>query len=192
MKRRNFIKSIAVATFTFPTIVNSLNIPENIKSIRINSDDWREIIPIEQLKEYGVRASHYSATCVDKNGRFGFERGYSDLWVRDSEPFIIKTFKLQCLPKIYFTDSKAVLCVIGKVNSGVKLDGKEYSVEKIVNEIKTKMEYVAAVWYCRVPCLCGQQSCKEKTWIPVVRGLSKYRYNLYLKQLNGKMTETGL
>jgi hypothetical protein len=62
------------------------------------------------------------------------------------------------------------------------LDGKEWSVEKIVGEIKEKMEYVSMVAYAKL------QADKSEGWseqyIPIVRGLSKYRYNLYLKQLN--------
>jgi hypothetical protein len=190
MNRRHFIKSAAIASVITPTIVKGINPVIQPEKVRLpNVEDFINILTIEELQRHGIRSAIYSASCVDKNGRFAHKRGYCDLWLRDSGPFVRQTFRIQCLPKVYsfVDDTPYIHSIVARVRSGIKLGfgGQEYSRENVIHEIKQKMEYVCLVWYCSIPCLCGRNSCKSKTWIPVVGGLSKHRYNLYLKQLNG-------
>ena len=180
MNRRKFIKSAVIASVATSTIVSALTPIEKPERIHTHGEFY-EIIPINWLKPYGIRVAPYSACCVDNNGRFAHEKGYQDEYWR-SEPFIVQSFRLHCLPKLYSTDPSWTGPIIGKVRSGVNLGARSYTVEGIAQEIKSKMEYVSLVAYFLFP------GAPSEAWppcfIPIVRGLSKYRYNLYLKQLN--------
>jgi hypothetical protein len=178
MNRRNFIKSAAVASVAFPTIVSAIKPIEKPERVWTEGD-MIEIVPLDWLRICGIRAEYYSANCVDKNGRFAHERGFQDLWLRDSEPFVVQSFRLQCMKKIYSKNPDDAKSVVKKI----RLPSSEFYVQTIIDEIKEKMEYVSMVAYALCPCLCGRSSC-PKYFIPIVSGLSKYRYNLYLKQLN--------
>lgn len=172
MNRRSFIKSCVITGIAIPTIGFSFENHEH-KTYPIN--DFVEILSLNQLKEHGIRCAPYCASCVDNNGMFPHEGGYNSTI---SEPFIKKAFVLNSLPRIH-SDVKAVKLTLGKMRSGVKLDGKEWSVEKVITEIKEKMEYVCYVCYGKVPCSCG-----DFLYVPFVGGLNKQRYQLYLEQMN--------
>ena len=177
MNRRNFLKSATITPFVLTPLI-CVSMTTDQKPERVwTTGEHIEIIPLHWLKPLGVKCGVYTANAVDKNGKFACDDGFI---YSGSEPFIVQSFRLRCLPKIF--DKRAINIIIGKIHSGVKLDGKEWSVEKIVGEIKEKMEYVSMVAYAKL------QADKSEGWseqyIPIVRGLSKYRYNLYLKQLN--------
>jgi hypothetical protein len=148
---------------------------------KVSITDYINILTVDELREHGIRSAIYPASCVDKEGLFAHEEGYcSDRF----EPFVRRIFVLRCLPKIWSSNPRDVKPTIGKIHSGVKLDGKEFSVEKIVEEIKEHMEYVCLVRYALAPCLCGSSRCTSKHFSPIVGGLTKKRYRQYLKELN--------
>lgn len=199
MNRRNFIKSGVIGAVGAPMIVSAISSPPILLSDKAEHiyirGEFYEIMPIAWLKPYGIRASHYCMTFVDKNGYFAHEHeskacgsGYSDILNKEAivrgggnfTVFIVKTYRLQCLPIIHSDNPSYVNPVIGKVRGGVRLDGSAWSVEKIVDEIKDTMEYVCSVSYARVD---KTPDC-DPQFVPFARGLSKYHYNLYLKQMN--------
>jgi len=185
MNRRHFIKTAVAAAIALPTIsasaeiVNSLILTPKPETVRVDGE-CIHILTIKELRQHGIRSAIYSANCVDRYGKFAHEQGYYDLGLGDTEPFVRKTIRLQCLPKIYSDDTARVMTLIGKIRAG----GQEYSLTNIIEEIKKIMEYVCLVAYAKTPCICGHASCKPY-YIPIVGGLSKYRYQLYLKQMNG-------
>jgi len=184
MNRRHFLRSCAMATVSIPCIgiLAKQPSPPNLQSDHAHIvGEAVEILSLDEIKPYGIRCAVYCASCVDKNGRFFGDHGYDN---DHSEPFIRRTFKLHSLPTVYDERKSFVMSVLDKMRSGNRFDGKEYSVEKVIDEIREKMEYVCLIWYCKVPCICGQRSCHSKYWIPAVGGLSKHRYNLYLDQMN--------
>jgi hypothetical protein len=181
MNRRNFIKSVGILTTGIPAIVSAIE-PDAVplEGIKYDGADYITIFTVEELKQFNIRSATFSASCVDKNGKFAHDKGYD---MDHSEPFVRKTFVLKSLPKIFSNKRKDVYPVLGKMRSGVDLGGKEYSSEKVIAEIKEHMEYVCMVSYFQCPCLCGKETC-PKTWVPIVGGLTKSRYKQFLKELN--------
>lgn len=175
MNRRNFIKNTAIISIAVPAMVDAATLKPNLESVRITGEDI-PIFTIEELQQYGLRSAIYSANCVDKNGVFAHETGYQP---RHSEPFVRKTFVIKTLPRLFSKDQVPI--VLGKMRSGLSGNGT-WTKENVIEFIRETMEYVCLAWYCECPCLCGK--CDGKTWLPVVGGLSKHRYNLYLKQMN--------
>lgn len=175
MNRRNFIRNVSIAAMGIPVISTGITFQSpQLESIQ-PSGNFIDILSIEELKRCGIRAAHYSANCVDKNGVFGHERGYQDLWVRDSEPFVRKLFVLKSTPQIWVYNETSVKSV-------AHTRAHNSYMNAIISEIKEHMEYVCLVAYLHCPAV-PTEAWPEK-FMPVVGGLSKVRYQQYLKQLN--------
>ena len=175
MNRRNFLKTATIAPFILtPLIGGSMTTDQKPERVWVEGE-FVEIIPLSWLKYNGIRHGIHTASVVDKNGKFPFDDGFV---YECSEPFIVQSFRLRCMNKIYSGDVEEVK----KTAKKIRLPSSEFYVTEIINEIKEKMEYVSMVAYAKL------QADKSEGWseqyIPIVRGLSKYRYNLYLKQLN--------
>ena len=170
MNRRNFITTSLLA---IPTLTMGLSLPKNNDE---NEDStFKLILTPDQLRCNEIRHAPYTANCFDINGIFGHECGYNE---KISMPFVTKTYKLHNLPKIFKkqTDIQDVI--------NYYLDCNQYNIMKsVINEIKENMEYVNMVAYVQCPCLCGSNNCKDKHWIPIVRGLTKEKYNIEIQSM---------
>lgn len=197
MNRRNFLKSAAVAAIGFPTIAMALKPIKEPERVRIVGN-YVEILSVDELRSYGIRSSTYSATCVDKNGYFCHEKEYSGGEWKDRpfnrfEPFIRKTFVVRSLPqwwigRYWHNEEESTMRHIKAMvdefrNDAVWVKNNEvYCIADCIDEIKEKMEYVCFFAYCKVDPV--PEEAWPGKWLPVVGGLSKHRYNLYLKQMN--------
>jgi hypothetical protein len=156
--------------------------------------NYVEILSIDEIRSYGIRSAVYTATCVDRYGRFAHERGYVDL-PHESEPFVRATHPVYGMPhwwvgQYWHNKEESTMAHIkqmvdefraGKIMTN---GGKRYSIADSVKEIKEKMEYVCVFAYCHLDPV-EEEAWPEK-WMPVVGGLSKYRYHQYLRQLQNK------
>jgi hypothetical protein len=176
MNRRHFIKTILTTSAVLP----SLPLISVKKSEWNERDSYRvlehsyELLTPDDLSKNKIRNDYHPASVVDKNGVFGHEHGCCE----PNEPFIAKAFRIKCLPKIYSTDKKDLLPIIGKIKSGNNWTGC-YTIDNVISEVKEDMELVCFVGYVQT-----ENEYNERFYIPIMRGLSKYRYNLYLKQMN--------
>ena len=145
--------------------------------------DYINILTVDELLEYGVRSAIYSASCVDYKGRFAHERGYCH---DHSEPFVRFAHVVKGLPQLWYYPKNAVKLVTEYYRDGSIATnpdtGEKHSLEMAVNDIKEKMEYVCLFAYCHFPAV-PEEAWPEK-WMPVVGGMSKYRYEQKVRMLN--------
>lgn len=160
MNRRNFIQKTILGSSLIPLI--STDVFSEPKSKLFDSETI-EILSLNELKNNGIRSAIYSASCVDKNGKFPLDVGFD---YKHNEPFVRQTYGLECLP-ILAPISGGLLC---------NIDCISLSKNRLINEIKEKMEYVCLVWYVN----------NGKSWIPVVGGLTKHKYQFMVDNMNVK------
>lgn len=184
MNRRSFLKSATVVTIAFPAIALAISnpLPKKLEQVKIIGD-YIDILTVNELISYDIRANYSSANCVDYRGRFAHEKDYCG-WC--SEPFVRSIHVVYGMPRLWYYAKEDVKKVIkyyrdGRVATNPD-NGEKHSLENAINDIKEKMEYVCFFAYCHFPEV-PEEAWPEK-WMPVVGGLSKHRYNLYLKQMN--------
>ena len=184
MNRRNFLKSALVTTIAFPTIATAINKPPPLKLERVRIvGNYIDIVSVEELVSYGIRSHYYSASCVDYKGRFFHENGYND---NHMEPFVRLTHVVRGMPRLWYYPERDVKRVIEYYRSGRMAtnpdNGEKHSLENAINDIRENMEYVCFFAYCHFPGV-PEEAWPEK-WMPVVGGMSKYRYNNAVRMLN--------
>ena len=182
MNRKQFLKTCITGCVLSPMVIMSNNTkpnPEpNLKSIHPILECTYKILHRFDYEMYNIKYNEYCSTCVDYRGRFYGEDGYDN---SRSEPFVVKGYRISCLPKIYSTKKSDIDAVLGKINSGVILQygNGGYTKQNIINEIKEKMAYVCFAGYALT-----KNEYDEEFFIPMVRGLYIKRYNQFIEGMS--------
>jgi len=186
MNRRTFITSSITSAICLPFV--SLSAP-TLKNKLVKEETYRvlecsyELLPLSYLSMNKIRNAIYTASAVDKNGKFAHEDGFVGEFYGDS-PFIGKGHRIKCLPIIYSTNRRDLSPIIGKINSGVILKNG-YDKNTIIQEVKANMEYVCFVGYA----LTSNTEKGDRFFVPIMRGLSKRSYHIKVDIINAKTKE---
>ncbi len=190
MNRRHFIKSAAIASVAIPSIAMAIKpSPPKLERVHLRGD-YIDIMDVEELQEHGIRAQIYSASCIDSKGTFAGERGYCD---KHMEPFCRQSHIVKSLPQYWigkywghstFTQEQ-VESVIRDMRRGhfsLRKGDEMWTLTRAIEEIKQNMEYVCLFGYTLFPEV--KEEAWPAKWMPVVGGLSKYRYNQMVASMN--------
>lgn len=186
MNKRQFIKSLVGIPAAIPLVLNAAdNIKTNnnldIKTYPCYRGNIKKILSVEELSNYGIKSAIYSASCVDRNGKFYGDPEYNNI---ENVPFVRRVFRLNYLPTITTDITDKEYCIDDWIQY---IRQNRYWMTRSIGEIKERFAYVCLFDYLKTDCNCGK--CSPNSWVPVVGGMSIQKYNYEVGMMQAKTNE---